>query len=103
MKARFHDTGREAHTRTVDVISDQRLHAIVGSTLAELHDADHVGDNGEIAGDSAERLQLLVGGLALVIALDDGGVEDRTVAIARRRMGHLLIAGSHAVKTFLVG
>lgn len=76
---------------------------IVTGTFTKFNNADEVGDDGQIAGDSAERSQLLVRRLALVVALEDRGVEDRGMAVIRRRAGHLLLAGRHAVKILLVG
>lgn len=59
----------------VDKVRDEAGDAQVGRALGELGDADEVGDDGEIAGDATQGLQLLVGGI-LVVACGQSSVLD---------------------------
>ncbi len=47
---------------------------VVRGTLAELDGAEKEGDQGNLAGDAAEGSELLIGGLALVVHVQDGDV-----------------------------
>ena len=56
--------------RTVDIVADKGLDTVVRGTLAELDNANHISNDGETAGHTAERVELLLGGLALIVVLD---------------------------------
>ena len=56
--------------RAVDEVVDQTHDTVVGGALAELDGADHVGDGGEGAGDTAQSRLLLIGGLVLVVVVN---------------------------------
>lgn len=55
---------------TVDIVADQGLDTVVRRSLAELDNANQISNDGESAGHTAERVELLLGGLALVVVLD---------------------------------
>lgn len=51
----------------IDKVRDEACDTQIGRALGELGDADEVGDDGEIARDAAQGLQLLLGGIFVVI------------------------------------
>lgn len=56
--------------RAVDEVVDETCDTVVRGTLAELDGADHVGDDGEGAGDTAQGSLLLIGRLALIVVIN---------------------------------
>lgn len=56
--------------RAVDEVVNETHDTVVGGTLAELDGADHVGDGGEGAGDTAQSRLLLIGRLVLVVVVN---------------------------------
>jgi hypothetical protein len=82
-------TGRSAPTvaslwqGTVDEVGEQALAAVVRGTLAEFDSAEQVSNRGHGAGYTAERSEILLGRLALIVGLQRVGV-DRWVLIAIR-------------------
>lgn len=59
--------------RTVNVVGPDGGASVVGSSLAELDGAEQVGDSGQRAGHAAKGQHLLIGGLALVVSVENGG------------------------------
>ncbi len=73
---------------------------VVRGTLAELDGAKEEGDHGNLAGDAAEGGELLVGGLALVVHVQDGNVMVVVVAVGGREsllIGDLLAGRSRVL------
>ena len=56
--------------RAVDEVVDETRDTVVRGTLAELDGADHVGDGGEGAGDTAQSSLLLIGRLVLIVVVN---------------------------------
>lgn len=67
------------------------LLTIVRSTLAKLDGAKAVGEPGNISGDTAQSGQLLVGGLAGVVRVQDIGILEGGMLVAIRSQSALLM------------
>ena len=70
---------------------------VVGSALAELNGTQQVGDGWQLAGNTAQRRHLLVGGLAFILGVENGDV---VVAMLRYRgmgLGLLIRVGGRRV------
>ena len=79
--------------RAVDIVGDDVGDTVVGTTLAELDGADEIGDDRKGSGNTAQGPELFLGGLALVVCLHHGRVEERRMAVAHGRQTHLLVNG----------
>lgn len=54
----------------VDIVANKGLDTVVRRSLAELDDANHISNDGQTTGHTAERVELLLGGLALIVVLN---------------------------------
>lgn len=73
--------------RSVDEVTEELLHSIVGCSLSELDGTDEVGDSGHRTSNTAEGQKFLRGGFALIVA-----VQQCMVVSSVRILGRLLVS-----------
>ena len=89
---------RESVTISSSVEQGRRcLLTIVGCALAELYSAQHIGDHGDAAGDTAQRRELLLGGLPLVVLIDQGDVVEGRMVVSGGRVGAFALGDGGAI------